>query len=282
MLPWESISISFHRLGLLIAATLFLFGIARRADGLIPPQNVLNFEVDPSLALQTLETTPTPSPTPEIVTEPAQIEAETPKPTQTPSETPKPRTGQINKPEIVVEKPETAVKGDCEAYRAIVAMYFPENAVDTAIRIMNAESGCNPEAVGDKHLKITPTTGMSCGLMQVRVLPGRPDCESLKNPETNLANAAKLFHGGGWSHWSVCKNGKVNCGIKQVRSQPDTKSQPASSSEKTPASQNPLRPSISPSPKPQPPKNPPDTLPPVNEKALVEESIEPVPPEPEA
>lgn len=247
----------------------------------------MKFEVSTSLDLNNLKTsqpTPQPSGIPTETPLPATI---TPEPTQTPSPTPNPVKNEIKATKPPVEKPKTAVKGNCEAYRAILSSHFPENQIEIAIQVMSAESGCNPSAVGDKHLLITPTTGMSCGLMQVRVLPGRPDCETLKDPNTNIAHAAKLFAGGGWSHWSVCKNGKVNCGLgrpkpKPAQSQPDTKTPPASSSAET-------KPSPSPSHQPSatihpttPPKSPLGTPLPVSEKAPVEENTEPPLPELEA
>lgn len=101
----------------------------------------------------------------------------------------------------------------CEDYRNLAKKYFP-NSPNTALAVMKAESGCNPTAVGDGHLQYVQdgnTYGMSCGLMQVRSLPGRPTCAEMQNPEANIQYAAKLYASGGWSHWSVCKTGKVQC-----------------------------------------------------------------------
>jgi hypothetical protein len=71
------------------------------------------------------------------------------------------------------------------------------------IEVMRLESGCRPDAVGDTHLLINEHQGMSCGLFQVRVLDGRPSCESLKNPKTNIEWAYKIYKEQGLRAWSV-------------------------------------------------------------------------------
>ena len=74
--------------------------------------------------------------------------------------------------------------------------------------VMEAESNCNPAAIGDTR----PINGLlahSCGLYQVRVLKGRPTCEHLKDPATNVEWAYKISAGGSnWKPWSVFTNGK--------------------------------------------------------------------------
>lgn len=103
---------------------------------------------------------------------------------------------------IVVQPP----KG-CEHYVDLVNQYSWNKTV--ALNVMRAESGCNPSAVGDNRV-IGGIYAPSCGLMQVRTLKGRPSCDQLKDPATNLAWAYKLYQGGGWKHWSVCKT-TVRC-----------------------------------------------------------------------
>ncbi len=94
-------------------------------------------------------------------------------------------------------------KGDCLAYKDILDNY--EWPVDIALEVCKAESSGNPNNIGDKH-----TAYVSCGLMQVRALPGRPSCEQLKNPETNIAFAYELWRKEGWRPWSVCRT-VVDC-----------------------------------------------------------------------
>lgn len=96
----------------------------------------------------------------------------------------------------------------CEHYRELVSKYAWNTNI--ALAVMKAESGCNPNAVGDQFV-IRGLYAPSCGLMQIRTLQGRPSCEQLKDPTTNVAWAWKLYQASGWQPWSVCKNGKVSC-----------------------------------------------------------------------
>lgn len=118
----------------------------------------------------------------------------------------------VSKPSV--PKPVVAVQHPvgCENYKALVSKY--DWNVNVALNVMHAESGCNPSAVGDTTLTYVEngvTYGMSCGLFQVRNLPGRPNCEQMKIPEANIAMAYQLYAGGGWQHWTVCNKGIVNC-----------------------------------------------------------------------
>ena len=96
----------------------------------------------------------------------------------------------------------------CENYRQLVSQY--EWNVEVALKVMKAESGCNPGAVGDQYA-IRGVYAPSCGLFQIRTLQGRPSCNQLQNPTTNVEWAIKLYRASGWQPWSVCKNGKVSC-----------------------------------------------------------------------
>lgn len=50
---------------------------------------------------------------------------------------------------------------------------------------------------------------MSCGLIKVRVLAGRPSCDELLNPTTNVANAWRIYEArGSFTPWSVYTSGK--------------------------------------------------------------------------
>lgn len=90
----------------------------------------------------------------------------------------------------------------------MIAEKFPEDP-KTAIAIAQAESGLRSDAVGDKHIEFVKdgkVMGHSCGIFQVRVLEGRPDCESLKDVEKNLEYARKLYDSHGWKPWSAFNN----------------------------------------------------------------------------
>jgi len=91
---------------------------------------------------------------------------------------------------------------------AMIAEKFPEDP-KTAIAIAKAESGLKTDNVGDGHIMYLhegKPMGMSCGTFQIRVLPGRPDCESLKDIKTNLDFARKLYEKSGWKPWSAYTN----------------------------------------------------------------------------
>lgn len=88
----------------------------------------------------------------------------------------------------------------CETYRHMVAQY--DWNVDTMMYAMQKESGCNPNAVGDNYV-IAGVYAPSCGLLQIRTLQGRPDCESLKNPTTNIEWAYKIWQSQGYRAWTV-------------------------------------------------------------------------------
>lgn len=96
-------------------------------------------------------------------------------------------------------------KKGCEAHRDEIAKY--DWNVDLMVAIMKAESGCRTTAVGDNY----PIRGLhapSCGLFQIRTLGGRPSCEALKDPATNIAWAYRIYQGQGLGAWSVYSSGK--------------------------------------------------------------------------
>lgn len=101
----------------------------------------------------------------------------------------------------------------CDKWRPLIEKYGWDKRI--AMAVMEAESTetiggikvpCSQSAVGDKE----PIAGLlaeSCGLFQIRTLAGRPSCEELKNPETNVEWAYKLYIGDGWHPWSMYNNG---------------------------------------------------------------------------
>lgn len=92
----------------------------------------------------------------------------------------------------------------CALYESYINKYEWDKSVARAI--MHAESNCNTNAVGDNRV-IGGIYAPSCGLMQIRTLAGRPSCEELKNPETNVAWAYRLYSANGFQPWSVYNNG---------------------------------------------------------------------------
>lgn len=105
---------------------------------------------------------------------------------------------------------------DSNRIEALVRRTFPEDP-DTAVAVAMAESGMNPETVGDRHLTFVrdgKTYGMSCGIMQIRNLPGRPDCESMKDPVKNVEYARSLYERSGWKPWGAYTNGSFKKYLK--------------------------------------------------------------------
>lgn len=114
---------------------------------------------------------------------------------------------QLVKQEAATEEPkpqQSFPNKGCETYRAEVAKY--DWNVNIALAIMKAESGCRTNAVGDNRV-IGGIYAPSCGLLQIRTLSGRPNCDQLKNPATNIAWAHKLYRASGWKPWTVYKTG---------------------------------------------------------------------------
>lgn len=109
--------------------------------------------------------------------------------------------------EIDLKPVETALKKPvvCEPFHEILEKYDWDASVMAAI--MRAESGCNTGAIGDTWV-ISGLYAPSCGLFQIRTLAGRPDCESLKDPSTNIEWAYKIYKGQGLAAWSVYSNGE--------------------------------------------------------------------------
>lgn len=106
-------------------------------------------------------------------------------------------------------------KPTCDDYaRLAVSVGWPATEYDTIRRVMYAESGCYPLAVGDlEH-------GVSLGLMQVhtnswceptKYFPGGylqtkavlDDCNALLDPLVNLYAALLIWREGGWEQWTT-------------------------------------------------------------------------------
>lgn len=96
----------------------------------------------------------------------------------------------------------------CENYRGLVQRYFGAQT-NTAMAVMRAESGCNPQAVNwEAHYDFQGRLICrgSFGLFQISCHDG-----ALYNPEANVAAAARKFNASGWRPWGVCTSGKVSC-----------------------------------------------------------------------
>lgn len=102
------------------------------------------------------------------------------------------------------------------------AGFDPATAV-LMVAIAGAESGWNPEAVGDVGLQ-DATWGPSVGLWQVRSLraqsgTGRERDETrLKNPEFNAKAAYTIFKSQGLGAWSAYTNGSYKSYLSQATS----------------------------------------------------------------
>jgi hypothetical protein len=121
----------------------------------------------------------------------------------------------VTQPQVVQEQTVTPIVTstvpDCNAYDALIIENFGADQLTTAKAVMRAESSCRSDAVGDNHITYVQdgiTYGMSCGLFQIRILPGRDTCEAYKNPEHAIRKAGLMFKGQGWRPWSAFTSGK--------------------------------------------------------------------------
>ena len=93
---------------------------------------------------------------------------------------------------------------------SLVAKYFPQDQVQNALKVIQGESGGNPQAVGDNY-PIKGEIRPSYGLFQIRTFPNRPSPEQLMDPEQNVAYAAQLYKNQGWNPWTAARKlGLVN------------------------------------------------------------------------
>lgn len=125
-----------------------------------------------------------------------------------------PKQATVTQPQVVQENTVTPIvtstASNCDAYDALIAENFGAENLITAKAVMRAESSCRADAVGDNHITYVQdgtTYGMSCGLWQIRYLPGRPSCEEMKDPAKSTAYAATLFRANGWKPWAAWSTG---------------------------------------------------------------------------
>jgi hypothetical protein len=107
----------------------------------------------------------------------------------------------IEPPIQAIEKPIVYAVG-CELYRPLISQYGWN--VSVAMRVMQAESGCNPNAANwtDSH----STCNGSFGLFQIACFSGQ-----VYDPAQNIAIAYQKYQARGWQPWGVCNRGIVNC-----------------------------------------------------------------------
>lgn len=112
---------------------------------------------------------------------------------------------EVSEPEVKIEVIKTSVPANCNTYRPIVEKYDWD--VETAMQIMNLESGCKPEAINwkDGHRGCSG----SFGLAQVGCLHFI-DGEDKLDPETNIKVAYRVYVGAGksfvpWTTYSKVK-----------------------------------------------------------------------------
>lgn len=110
-----------------------------------------------------------------------------------------------------------------EAVFGLASEHMDDEAAIVATAIAWAESGLNPDAVGDESL-VDETWGPSIGLWQIRSLhaqegtSGERDRLRLKEPAFNAKSMATISAGGtNWTPWSVFKNGRYRQHLDAVR-----------------------------------------------------------------
>lgn len=109
-----------------------------------------------------------------------------------------------------------------EAYRLARSVRLTDHEAVTAVAIAIAESGLNPNAMGDTTIQ-TSTWGPSIGLWQIRSLKadqgtGRTrDAARLKDPAFNARSMYEISNGGSdWSPWSVYTSGAYRANLDTV------------------------------------------------------------------
>lgn len=94
--------------------------------------------------------------------------------------------------------------GGCVQFQSIVEQYNWD--VDTALAIMRAESGCNPNS---DNTGLNRDGSNDKGLFQINSIHADliSDLDRL-NPEANIKAAYAIYSGRGWSAWSAFNSGK--------------------------------------------------------------------------
>lgn len=107
-----------------------------------------------------------------------------------------------NATETIVEVAEAKEPASGIVQEDLFVKYFGDQA-NTMRAICQAESGLDPNAVGDTNTKYP-----SVGLCQIRLLPERQiTMEQMKIPEENIKYARLLYDKYGFKPWTMWKNG---------------------------------------------------------------------------
>lgn len=111
-------------------------------------------------------------------------------------------TGRILPPNITLKNCDEAIEE--------IEKYDWDTGIATAI--MKAESKCDPNSKGDLNLVFKEKDreyGYSVGLFQIRILPGREDCDTFEI-QKNVACAYDLYKANNdtWTDWSMFNDGK--------------------------------------------------------------------------
>ena len=146
---------------------------------------------------------PAPEPEDEVLTIAAEASETASEPVSEPEPEPVPEPQP--EPEPAPEPVDTGMGSDVEQWRSLVTSYFGTDLADTALCLMQHESGGNPNAQN-------PNSGAS-GLMQV--LPswagkfGYAESD-LFIPDVNLTISKALYDDGGWGHWEPWNRGECH------------------------------------------------------------------------
>ena len=105
-------------------------------------------------------------------------------------------------PAPIQSTPKTNYPVGCEHYRPLVEKYSWD--VPSAMRVMGAESGCNPNAAN--HSDNHGVCMGSFGLFQISCHGG-----VIYDPAKNVAAAWDKYSASGWQPWTVCTKGIVLC-----------------------------------------------------------------------
>ncbi len=106
--------------------------------------------------------------------------------------------------------PPRPTKYDCSEIESEINKYNWD--VELALAVAKAESDCDVDARGDDDLMFVDNGreyGYSIGAFQVRILPGREDCDTY-NIEKNVSCAYMIYSeaGNSFKPWSMWNNGE--------------------------------------------------------------------------